>query len=89
MSLQYLFHRSFRVPRKIHFLKSVTEDFSKVYGQIANFENYSSYIPGCSKSELIEKNDQFEIGKLEFVFLGFSISLETLLFWVNVATPYS
>jgi ribosome-associated toxin RatA of RatAB toxin-antitoxin module len=47
----------------------VTEDFSKVYGQIANFENYSSYIPGCSKSELIEKNDQFEIGKLEFSFL--------------------
>ena len=69
MLLQYLFHRSFRVSRKIHFLKSVTEDFSKVYDQIANFENYSSYIPGCSKSELIEKNDQFEIGKLEFVFL--------------------
>ena len=69
MLLQYLFHRSFRVLRKIHFLKSVTEDFSKVYGQISNFENYSSYIPGCSKSELIEKNDQFEIGKLEFSFL--------------------
>ncbi len=57
------------MPRKIHFLKLVTEDFSKVYGQIANFENYSSYIPGCTKSELIEKNDQFEIGKLEFIFL--------------------
>jgi ribosome-associated toxin RatA of RatAB toxin-antitoxin module len=47
----------------------VTEDFSKVYDQIANFENYSSYIPGCSKSELIEKNDQYEIGKLEFSYL--------------------
>ena len=69
MLLQYLFHRSFRVSRKIHFLKSVNEDFSKVYNQIANFENYSSYIPGCSSSELVEKNDEFEIGKLEFNFL--------------------
>ena len=69
MLLQYLFHRSFRVSRKIHFFKSVNEDFLKVYDQIANFENYSSYIPGCSKSELIEKNDEFEIGRLEFNFL--------------------
>ena len=69
MLLQYLFHRSFRVSRKVHFLKSVNEDFSKVYNQIANFENYSSYIPGCSSSELVEKNDEFEIGKLEFNFL--------------------
>ena len=69
MLLQYLFHRSFRVSRKIHFLKSVNEDFSKVYNQIANFENYSSYIPGCSSSELVEKNDEFEIGKLEFNFM--------------------
>jgi ribosome-associated toxin RatA of RatAB toxin-antitoxin module len=66
--LQYLFRRFFKVPRKINFLKSVDEDFSKVYDQIANFENYSLFIPGCTKSELIEKQDKFEIGKLDFDF---------------------
>ena len=67
--------------RKIHFSKSVNEDFSKVYNQISNFENYSSYIPGCSKSELIEKNDEFEIGKLEFNFLlkDYSIKSKNVL----------
>ena len=57
------------MPRSFNFLKSIDEDFSKVYELIANFENYSSYIPGCSRSELIEKQDEFEIGELEFSFL--------------------
>ncbi len=81
MLLQYLFRRFFKVPRKINFLKSVDEDFSKVYDQIANFENYSLFIPGCTKSELIEKQDKFEIGKLDFDFLfkDYSIKSKNIL----------
>jgi len=79
--LQYLFHKSFRVSRKIYFSKSVSEDALKVFNQIANFENYSSYIPGCTKSELIEKQDEFEVGKLEFNFLlkDYSIKSKNVL----------
>ena len=77
MLLQYLFRRFFKVPRKINFLKSVDEDFSKVFDQIANFENYSSFIPGCAKSELIEKQDEFEIGKLDFDFLYKDYSIKS------------
>ena len=77
MLLQYLFRRFFKVPRKINFLKSVDEDFSKVYDQIANFENYSLFIPGCTKSELIEKQDTFEIGKLDFNFLFKEYSIKS------------
>ena len=81
MLLQYLFHKSFRVSRKIYFSKSVSEDALKVFNQIANFENYSSYIPGCTKSELIQKQDEFEIGKLEFNFLlkDYSIKSKNVL----------
>ena len=77
MLLQYLFHKSFRVSRKIYFSKSVSEDALKVFNQIANFENYSSYIPGCTKSELIEKQDEFEVGKLEFNFLFKDYSIKS------------
>ena len=77
MLLQYLFHRYFKVPRSFNFLKSIDEDFSKVYELIANFENYSSYIPGCSRSELIEKQDEFEIGELEFSFLLRNYSIKS------------
>ena len=81
MLLQYLFHKSFRVSRKIYFSKSVSENALKVFNQIANFENYSSYIPGCTKSELIEKQDEFEVGKLEFNFLlkDYSIKSKNVL----------
>ena len=65
------------MPRKINFLKSVDEDFSKVYDQIANFENYSLFIPSCTKSELIEKQDTFEIGKLDFNFLFKEYSIKS------------
>ena len=81
MLLQYLFHKSFRVSRKIYFSKSVSQDAFKVFNQIANFENYSTYIPGCTKSELIEKQDEFEIGELEFNLLlkDYSIKSKNVL----------
>tara|TARA_B100000886_G_scaffold176223_1_gene120755 strand:- start:1697 stop:2113 length:417 start_codon:yes stop_codon:yes gene_type:complete len=74
------------VSRKIYFSKSVSEDALKVFNQIANFENYSSYIPGCTKSELIQKQDEFEIGKLEFNFLlkDYSIKSKNVLSKNNI-----
>ncbi len=63
--------------RKISFSKTINENFSKVYEQVANFENYYLYIPGCSSSRLIEKNDDFEIGELEFSFMLKSYSIKS------------
>ena len=69
------------MPRKINFTKLVEADIDEVYKQISNFENYSSYVPGCSSSTLLEKNDEFEIGELEFNFLlnNYSIKSKNVL----------
>ena len=63
--------------RKINFTKLVEADRDEVYKQISNFENYSSYVPGCSSSKLLEKNDEFEIGELEFDFLLKNYSIKS------------
>ena len=65
------------MPRKINFTKLVNADRDEVYKQISNFENYSSYVPGCSNSKLLEKNDEFEIGELEFDFLLKNYSIKS------------
>ena len=65
------------MPRKINFTKLVEADRDEVYKQISNFENYSSYVPGCSNSKLLEKNDEFEIGELEFDFLLKNYSIKS------------
>ena len=65
------------MPRKINFTKLVEADRDEVYKQISNFENYSSYVPGCSSSMLLEKNDEFEIGELEFNFLLNNYSIKS------------
>ena len=65
------------MPRKINFTKLVEADRDELYRQISNFENYSSYVPGCSSSKLLEKNDEFEIGELEFDFLLKNYSIKS------------
>ena len=40
-----------------------------VFNEIANFENYVNFIPGCSKAQLLERNENYEIGELKFDFL--------------------
>ena len=57
------------MPRKVSFSKIIEKDNHKVFNHIANFENYSSYIPGCTNAKLIQKEDEYEVGELEFNFL--------------------
>lgn len=54
--------------RKLSFSRSINADSKQVFSQIARFENYSEFIPGCSKAKLLEKNDDYEIGELTFNF---------------------
>ena len=54
--------------RKLSFSRTIQSDSNKVFTQIAKFENYSEYVPGCSSSKLLEKNDEYEIGELTFNF---------------------
>ena len=54
--------------RKLSLSRVIKEDNEKVFKQIANFENYSEFIPGCSNAKLIEKNNEYEIGELSFNF---------------------
>ena len=54
--------------RKLSFSRTIQSDSNKVFSQIAKFENYSEYVPGCSRSKLLEQNDEYEIGELTFNF---------------------
>ena len=67
--------------RKLNFSKSIKADSKEVFSQIARFENYSEFIPGCSKAKLIEKNDEYEIGELTFNFFlkTYSVSSKNVL----------
>ena len=52
--------------RKVKFEKLINIDHEKVFKEISNFENYVNYVPGCSNAELVERTDNYEVGKLEF-----------------------
>jgi len=41
------------VTRKVNLSKILKEKSTKVFQQIANFENYSKYIPGCSSAQVL------------------------------------
>ena len=55
--------------RNLEFSKLLKAESDVVFNEIANFENYVNFIPGCSKAKLIERNKDYEIGELEFDFL--------------------
>ena len=54
--------------RKVKFEKLIKIDHELVFKEISNFENYVNYVPGCSNAELVERTDDYEVGKLEFSF---------------------
>lgn len=54
--------------RKVKFEKLIKIDHKLVFKEISNFENYVNYVPGCSNAELVERTDDYEVGKLEFSF---------------------
>tara|TARA_B100001063_G_scaffold164077_1_gene153115 strand:+ start:1601 stop:2023 length:423 start_codon:yes stop_codon:yes gene_type:complete len=57
------------VIKNLEVSRLIPKDRRTVYNEIANFENYVNFIPGCTKAKLIEKNDDYELGLLEFDFL--------------------
>jgi ribosome-associated toxin RatA of RatAB toxin-antitoxin module len=69
------------VPRKLSLSKNIDGDHHQIFNHIANFENYSSYIPGCTNAKLLQKEDKYEVGELEFNFLlkSYSIKSKNLL----------
>ena len=52
--------------RKVKFEKLIKIDHELVFREISNFENYVNYVPGCSNAELVERTNNYEVGKLEF-----------------------
>jgi ribosome-associated toxin RatA of RatAB toxin-antitoxin module len=65
------------VPRRVSFSKNIHRDHRQIFNHIANFENYSSYIPGCTNAKLIQKEDEYEVGELEFNFLLRNYSIKS------------
>ena len=67
--------------RKLSLSRVIKANSNEVFSQIARFENYSEFIPRCSKAKLLEKNDDFEIGELTFNFFLKTYSNIALLFY--------
>ena len=55
--------------KNLEIARTIPTNSDKAFREIANFENYMNFIPGCSNAKLVEKLEDYEIGILEFDFL--------------------
>ena len=63
--------------RKISFQKVLNVDSRKALEVITNFNDYSNFIPGCTRATLISRELPIEIGRLEFNILGKEYFIES------------
>ena len=63
--------------RKISFQKVLNVDSRKAIEVITNFNDYSNFIPGCTRATLISRELPIEIGRLEFNVLGKEYYIES------------
>ena len=63
--------------RKISFQKVLNVDSRKAIKVITNFNDYSNFIPGCTRATLISRELPIEIGRLEFNVLGKEYFIES------------
>ena len=63
--------------RKISFQKVLNVDSRKALEVITNFNDYSNFIPGCTRATLISRELPIEIGRLEFKVLGKDYYIES------------
>jgi len=56
------------VIKNLEITRTIPTNCDKAFREIANFENYVNFIPGCSNAKLVKKSDDSEIGILEFDF---------------------
>lgn len=64
--------------REIHFHKKILNvDPKQALKVVSNFNEYSSFVPGCTGASLLEKSFPIEIGRLEFLILGKEYFIES------------
>ena len=63
--------------RKISFQKVLNVDPRKAFEVITNFNDYSDFVPGCTRASLISRELPIEIGRLEFKVLGKEYFIES------------
>ena len=63
--------------RKISFQKVLNVESRKALEVIINFNDYSNFIPGCTRATLISRELPIEIGRLEFNVLGKDYYIES------------
>ena len=63
--------------RKISFQKVLNVDSRKALEVVTNFNDYSNFLPGCTKATLISRELPIEIGRLEFNILGKDYYIES------------
>ena len=55
--------------KNLEIARTIPTNSDKAFREIANFENYVNFIPGCTNAKLFERLEDSEIGILEFNFL--------------------
>ena len=63
--------------RKISFKKVLNVDSRTALEVVTNFNDYSNFVPGCTKATLISRDPPIEIGRLEFNVLGKDYYIES------------
>ena len=63
--------------RKISFQKVLNIESRKAFEVISNFNDYSNFIPGCTRATLISREFPIEVGRLEFNLLGKDYYIES------------
>jgi ribosome-associated toxin RatA of RatAB toxin-antitoxin module len=63
--------------RKISFQKVLNVSSKKALEVVTNFNDYSNFIPGCTRAVLISRELPIEIGRLEFNVLGKDYYIES------------
>lgn len=56
--------------RDLHYKKVLELNAEKALNAVSDFEKYIDFVPGCTAAASIVQDSNFEIGRLDFNFLG-------------------
>ena len=63
--------------RDLHYKKVLELNAEKALNAVSDFEKYIDFVPGCTAAASIVQDSNFEIGRLDFNFLGKEYFIES------------
>ena len=63
--------------RDLRYKRVLKVNAEKALKAVSDFEKYADFVPGCTAAESIAQDSNFEIGRLDFNFLGKQYFIES------------